>query len=137
MLKYPKRFTKDQKSSILSQHLEEGLSISELSRKYQVSAHTIYKWRNAMKEQQSEDKRISLDTDQLLSEIEQLIPVRFEFLSFHKMKIISNQCRKLLFVFSDPSQKQHQFFLKCLQIRKISVRHHLLLHKFPQPLYRI
>ena len=72
MLKYPKRYTKDQKSSILSEHLEEGLSISELSRKYQVSAHTIYKWRNAMKEQQSENKKISLDTDQLLSEIEQL-----------------------------------------------------------------
>ena len=50
MLKYQKRFTKDQRSSILSEHLEEGLSISELSRKYQVSVHTIYKWRNAMKE---------------------------------------------------------------------------------------
>lgn len=72
MLKYPKRFTKGQKASILSEHLEEGLSISELSRKYQVSAHSIYKWRNAMKDQQEEDKKISLDTDQLLSEIEQL-----------------------------------------------------------------
>jgi len=36
MLKYPKRFTKNQKTSILSEHLKEGLSISELSRKYQV-----------------------------------------------------------------------------------------------------
>lgn len=72
MLKYPKRFTKAQRGNILSEHLEEGLSISELSRKYQVSAHTIYKWRNAMKEQRSEDKKISLDTDQLLNEIEQL-----------------------------------------------------------------
>ena len=45
MLKYPKRFTKDQKSSILSEHLKEGLSISELSRKYQVSAWTaLKKW---------------------------------------------------------------------------------------------
>ena len=72
MLKYPKRYTKDQRASILSEHLKEGLSISELSRKYQVSVHTIYKWRNAMREQQDEDKKISLDTDQLLSEIEQL-----------------------------------------------------------------
>jgi len=72
VLKYPKRFTKDQKASILAEYVKEGLSISELSRKYQVSAHTIYKWRNAMKEQQAEDKKVSLDTDQLLSEIEQL-----------------------------------------------------------------
>ena len=71
MLKYPKRFTKDQKSRILSEHLEKGLSISELARKYQVSAHSIYKWRNVMKEQ-NEDKKISLDTEQLLNEIEQL-----------------------------------------------------------------
>ena len=72
MLKYSKRFTKDQKSIILSEHFEGGLSISELFRKYQVSAHAIYKWRNAMKKQQDEDKTISLDTEQLLGEIEQL-----------------------------------------------------------------
>ena len=72
MLKYPKRFTKEQKRNILSEHFEEGLSISELSRKHQVSAHAIYKWRNAMKKQQDEDKTISLDTEQLLEEIEQL-----------------------------------------------------------------
>jgi len=43
VLKYPKRFTKDQKASILSEYAKEGLSISEFSRKYQVSAYTIYK----------------------------------------------------------------------------------------------
>jgi len=42
VLKHPKRFTKDQKASILAEYAKEGLSISELSRKYQVSAHTIY-----------------------------------------------------------------------------------------------
>ena len=71
MLKYPKRFTKAQKSRILEEHSEKGLSISELARKYQVSAHTIYKWRNDMKEQ-GEDKKISLDAEQLLNEIEEL-----------------------------------------------------------------
>ena len=71
MLKYSRRFTKDQKSSILSEHFEEGVSISKLSRKHQVSVHTIYKWRNAMKTQ-DEDIEISLDTEQLLGEIEQL-----------------------------------------------------------------
>lgn len=70
MLKYPKRFTKEEKSSILSEHLKEGVSISELSRKYQVSAHSIYNWRNAMKKE--EEKEISLDTKELLKEIEQL-----------------------------------------------------------------
>ena len=70
MLKYPKRFTKEKKSSILSEYLKEGMSISELSRKYQVSAHSIYNWRNAMKKE--EEKEISLDTEELLKEIEQL-----------------------------------------------------------------
>ena len=52
---------------MLSEYLKGGLSISELSRKHQVSTHTIYvavrqippvlpreiyKWRNAMKKQQ-------------------------------------------------------------------------------------
>jgi len=50
VLKHPKKFTKNQKASILAEYVKEGLSISELSRKYQVSTHTIYKWRNAMKE---------------------------------------------------------------------------------------
>jgi len=69
VLRYPKRFTKDQKFSILAEYGKEELSISELSRKYQVSTHAIYKWRNAMKEQQAEDKKVPLNTDQLLSEI--------------------------------------------------------------------
>ena len=55
MLKYPKRFTKEKKLSILSEHLEGGVSISELSRKYQVSAHSIYNWRNAMKKEQEKE----------------------------------------------------------------------------------
>ena len=63
MLKYSRRFTKDQKFSILSEHFEEGVSISELSCKHQVSTHTICKWRNAIKTQ-DEDKKISLDTEQ-------------------------------------------------------------------------
>ena len=71
MLKYPKRFTKEQKAVILSEHLQEGLSISELSRKHQVSAYTLYKWRNAMKEKQKDDL-VSLDPEELLKEIEQL-----------------------------------------------------------------
>ena len=71
MFKYPKRFTKDQKSSILSEYFKGSVSISELSRKHQVSVHTIYKWRNVMKTQ-DEDKKISLDTEQLLGEIDQL-----------------------------------------------------------------
>lgn len=70
MYKYSKRYTKQERESILSEHLATGMSLSELSRKYQVSVHTIYKWRNAMRNK--ENKEISLDTDQLLSEIEQL-----------------------------------------------------------------
>ena len=69
MLKYPKRFTKNQKSSILSEHLKEGLSISELSRKYQVSAHAIYKWRNAMKEKQNEDKKMEIANLNIYSDL--------------------------------------------------------------------
>ncbi len=68
MLKYAKRFTREQKSVILSEHLEGGVSISELSRKYQVSPHTIYIWRRAMKKEDV----VSLEPAELLSEIEKL-----------------------------------------------------------------
>ena len=70
MFKYPRRWTKEQRLSLLSEYLRGDLSISELSRKHQVSAHTIYKWRNVMKEQQ--ENQISLDPAELLCEIEQL-----------------------------------------------------------------
>ena len=70
MFKYPRRWTKEQRFSLLSEDLRGDLSISELSRKHQISAHTIYKWRNAMKEQQ--ENQISLDPAEFLCEIEQL-----------------------------------------------------------------
>lgn len=63
-----KRLTKEQRYSILSQHIDEGISISELSRKYQINPVTIYAWkRNMAKEEKNE-----LDPTELLEEIERL-----------------------------------------------------------------
>ena len=39
MFKYPRRWTKEQRFSLLSEYLRGDLSISELSRKHQVSAY--------------------------------------------------------------------------------------------------
>lgn len=72
MLKYTRRFTREQKSVILLEHLEGGVSISELSRKYQVSPHTIYIWRRAMKKR--EEDVVSLEPSELLSEIDHSLP---------------------------------------------------------------
>ena len=54
---------------ILSEHFNDGLSISELSRKYQVQPATIYKWREKMKKEQDQ---ASLDSKLLLEEIKSL-----------------------------------------------------------------
>ena len=55
---------------ILSEHFQGGLSISELSRKYQIHATTIYQWR---REQMSREEKLSgLCPKELLSEIERL-----------------------------------------------------------------
>ncbi|MCH2534990.1 MAG: hypothetical protein MK008_11160 [Bdellovibrionales bacterium] len=45
-----KRLTKDQWYSILSEHIDGGISVSELRRKYQIKPVTIYSWKRAMKE---------------------------------------------------------------------------------------
>ena len=70
MQRFPKRVSKSQRFLILSEHFQGGLSISELSRKYQVHAATIYQWR---REQMSrEEKSGGLCPKELLSEIEHL-----------------------------------------------------------------
>ena len=51
MLKYSKRFTKEEKVRILSESSEGGLTLSELAQKYQISPHTLYNWRNTIKRQ--------------------------------------------------------------------------------------
>ena len=68
MLKYSKRFTKEEKIRILSESSEGGLTLSELARKYQISPHTLYNWRNTMK-RQTEDP---LNPAELLYEIRSL-----------------------------------------------------------------
>ena len=52
--KFYKRVPKKQKFLILSEHFNDGLSVSELSRKHQIQPATIYKWREKMKKE--EDK---------------------------------------------------------------------------------
>lgn len=69
MEKFYKRVPKKQRFMILSEHFNDGLSISELSRKYQIQPATIYKWREKMKK---EAKQPSLDSKQLLEEIKHL-----------------------------------------------------------------
>ena len=68
MQRFPKRVSKNQKFLILSEHFQGGLSISELSRKYQVHAVTIYQWRREHKSR--EEKPGGLCPKELLSEIE-------------------------------------------------------------------
>lgn len=67
MYRFHKRVPKNQKLMILSEHFNSGVSISELSRKYQVQPATLYKWREQMKK-----KEDPLDPKELLSEIEHL-----------------------------------------------------------------
>ena len=70
MQRFPKRVSKSQRFLILSEHFQGGLSISELSRKYQVHAAGIYQWRG--EQMRREEKSAGLCPKELLSEIERL-----------------------------------------------------------------
>ncbi len=63
-----KRYSKAEREAILSEHITEGLSISELSRKHQIHPHTIYNWRRKMNTKR-QDKVV--DPRELFSELEQ------------------------------------------------------------------
>ena len=54
MLKYSRKRTREEKACILLENSEGGVSLSELARKYQVSPHTLYNWRNAMRKREKE-----------------------------------------------------------------------------------
>ncbi len=69
MERFYKRVPKEQRFLILSEHFNGGLSISELSRKYQIQPATIYKWREKMKK---EEEKLSFDSKPLLEEIKHL-----------------------------------------------------------------
>ena len=66
MEKFRKRVPKKERFLILSEHFDSGLSISELSRKYQITPTTIYRWREQMKQEKS--KKGHLDPKDLLEE---------------------------------------------------------------------
>lgn len=70
MDRFAKRVSKNQRFLILSEHFQGGLSISELSRKYQIQAATIYQWRR--EKMRREKKATGLDPEELLLEINRL-----------------------------------------------------------------
>lgn len=70
MDRFAKRVSKNQRFLILSEHFQGGLSISELSRKYQIQATTIYQWRR--EKMRREKKATELDPEELLLEINRL-----------------------------------------------------------------
>ena len=70
MDRFAKRVSKNQRFLILSEHFQGGLSISELSRKYQIQAATIYQWRR--EKMRREKKETELDPEELLLEINRL-----------------------------------------------------------------
>ncbi len=64
-----KRATIDQKNLILSDHFENGISLSELARKHQIHPMTIYNWKKQMTDKKKEDE---LDIHEILAENEKL-----------------------------------------------------------------
>ncbi len=70
MDRFSKKVSKNQRFLILSEHFQGGLSISELSRKYQIQAATIYQWRR--EKMRREKKATGLDQEELLLEINRL-----------------------------------------------------------------
>lgn len=105
----PKRFSKEYKDLIISEHFENGITLSELARKYKVTPISIYNW----KKQRMSEKENPLDIKKLFEEIsllkkeniklkkalghailekEELIEIN----DFIKKKSLENQLKKLL-----------------------------------------
>lgn len=66
-----RQFTVWQKRLILREHVEQGVSITYLSRKYQVHPVTIYSWKR-MVDLSAEMKDPHASVDELLRELDQL-----------------------------------------------------------------
>lgn len=66
-----KHFSYEQKQLILREHTEEGVSINQLSRKYQIHPITVYTWRR-MINPNGNRKEPQAPVDELLRELETL-----------------------------------------------------------------
>jgi len=70
---YRKSFSHYQKKMIIHEYLSGHLSLSQLSRKYQVSRSTLYHWRRMVEvEQNDSQKGLSSESLKFLEEIDQL-----------------------------------------------------------------
>jgi transposase-like protein len=76
-MKKKKRYTLEEKTIILREHIEEHLSVSETAEKYGLHPNAIYQWKKAMYETASvnttkQTKQTEKKQSQLLKEIETL-----------------------------------------------------------------
>lgn len=76
-----KVYSNSQKEQILKEHLEHGLSISAVSRKYQINAVTLYAWKKmlmgsdkskAVADEKAENERLRRENDALKKTIADL-----------------------------------------------------------------
>lgn len=76
-MKKKKRYTQEEKTIILREHIEEQLSVSDTAEKYGVHPNAIYKWKKELYETASSNlaktnKQVEKKQSQLLKEIEEL-----------------------------------------------------------------
>lgn len=62
-----KRTSKQEKFTILKEHFDQGTSLSELARRYQIHPVTLYNWKRQMG--QNEDQ---INASEILSELEKI-----------------------------------------------------------------
>ena len=83
-MKTKKRYTSEEKTIILREHLENQVPISDLAEKYEIHPNAIYVWKKKMFESASENfstnrkkqkKRLSVQ-DQRIQELEKILAQR-------------------------------------------------------------
>jgi len=66
-MKPKKRYTSDEKTMILREHLEKNIQVSDLAEKYTVHPNAIYKWKKALFEHASDSIETKTKPDKELS----------------------------------------------------------------------
>ncbi len=83
-MKQKKRYTSEDKTMILREHLENQITVSELAEKYGLHPNAIYKWKKQMfetapsnltKTQRKADKK-QVQSDRRIAELEALLAKR-------------------------------------------------------------
>lgn len=89
-----KRYTEQQKISILEPHFQKGISISELGRINNIHPVNLYQWKRAMNSKSKSQEKNKIDVEELIKENEKLRKDKNHLTMAIGELTLDNQCLK-------------------------------------------